>query len=76
LGRLGGRCKFGAKIEARPLLPSVQRMHGYYNNHYAGYGAGSALLFRRLWDGTEAPPPPLTQGVLLSDEPEIPLSGG
>jgi uncharacterized protein YecE (DUF72 family) len=60
----------------RTLLPSVQRVHGYYNNHYAGYGAGSAFLFRRLWDGTEAPPPPPTQGVLLSEEPEIPPDGG
>jgi uncharacterized protein YecE (DUF72 family) len=54
----------------RELLPQVQRVHGYYNNHYAGYGVGSARLFQALWEG-RAPEPDLegpAQGVLLSEE--------
>lgn len=27
------------------------RVLAYFNNHYAGYGPGSAYLFRRLWEG-------------------------
>jgi uncharacterized protein YecE (DUF72 family) len=56
----------------RTLLPDLQRVHGYYNNHYAGYGVGSARLFEALWEGRapEAEPaaPPPEQGILLSEE--------
>jgi len=54
----------------RGLLPQVQRVYGYYNNHYAGYGVGSARLFRALWEGREPESEPTTpsQGVLLSEE--------
>lgn len=52
------------------LLPQVQKVHGYYNNHYAGYGVGSARLLQTLWEGREPDPEPSgpSQGVLLSDE--------
>ena len=29
-----------------------RRVLTYFNNHYAGYGPGSAYLFRQLWDGS------------------------
>jgi uncharacterized protein YecE (DUF72 family) len=61
----------------RSLLPEVRRVYAYYNNHYAGFGVGSARLFQRLWDGTEEASP--SQGVLLpeeSEEQEVPPSGG
>jgi uncharacterized protein YecE (DUF72 family) len=55
----------------RDILPKVQRVYGYYNNHYAGYGVGSARLFQALWEGHAPAPEPTTppQGVLLSEEP-------
>lgn len=57
----------------RALLPDVQRVCGYYNNHYAGYGVGSARLFQALWEGRppgEAPSGDAPgQGILLSEEP-------
>lgn len=55
----------------RGLLPQVQKVHGYYNNHYAGYGVGSARLLQALWEGRDPPPanPEPPQGVLLSEEP-------
>jgi uncharacterized protein YecE (DUF72 family) len=59
----------------RTLLPQVQRVHGYYNNHYAGYGVGSARLFQRLWEGTDEEPEP-AQAVLLPEEDPIPPEGG
>jgi uncharacterized protein YecE (DUF72 family) len=61
----------------RTLLPQVERVHAYYNNHYAGYGVGSARLFQRLWEGTdEEPTPAPAQGVLLPEEEQIPPDGG
>jgi uncharacterized protein YecE (DUF72 family) len=54
----------------RDLLPGVQRTYTYYNNHYAGYGIGSARLFQKLWSGEEPPSPPPVQDVLFPEDVE------
>jgi uncharacterized protein YecE (DUF72 family) len=40
------------------FLRRTQRVYGYYNNHYAGFGVGSARLFEEIWEaqtGTKLP---------------------
>jgi uncharacterized protein YecE (DUF72 family) len=40
------------------FLRRTQRVYGYYNNHYAGFGVGSARLFEEIWEkhtGTRLP---------------------
>jgi uncharacterized protein YecE (DUF72 family) len=32
------------------FLKGTQRVYGYYNNHYAGFGVESARLFEKLWE--------------------------
>jgi uncharacterized protein YecE (DUF72 family) len=32
------------------FLRRTQRVYGYYNNHYAGFGVGSARLFEEIWE--------------------------
>ncbi len=38
----------------RTLLAEGRTVHGYFNNHYAGYAIGSIELFRDLWDKSSA----------------------
>jgi len=38
----------------RRIIDGGTTVYGYFNNHFAGYGVGSARLFRDAWGGTEA----------------------
>jgi len=41
----------------RTLQAGERPVHGYFNNHYAGYGIGSIRLFREIL-AENAPPEP------------------
>jgi uncharacterized protein YecE (DUF72 family) len=46
----------GAWVEAiEEFLRRTQRVYGYYNNHYAGFGAASAQLFEEQWQARGHP---------------------
>jgi len=38
----------------RRIIEGGTTVYGYFNNHFAGYGVGSARLFRDAWGSTEA----------------------
>ncbi len=50
----------------RDILRTGRTIHGYFNNHYAGYAVGSIERFRERWDAGEDPMaaevPPGTRG--------------
>jgi uncharacterized protein YecE (DUF72 family) len=52
------------------FLRRTQRVYGYYNNHYAGYGVGSVQLFEEIWEARFGTPPaePAGGASLVSDE--------